>query len=105
MSIPVEIADLATTLEDFGAGYLLTASAVGQVKAVSAVPALDDGTLVVAAPGRGSVANAAANPQVTLLWPPREAGSMSLIVDGAAEVDGDDVRVRPTGAVLHKPAR
>lgn len=101
----MEVSKLATALADFGAGYLLTATSDGRVKAVSAVPDLVDGVLVVAGPGRGSVANAAANPEVTLLWPPLEVGAMSLIVDGTAEVDGADVRVRPTGAVLHKPAR
>ena len=28
---------------------------------------------------------------------------MTLLVDGTAAVDGEDVRVTPTGAVLHKP--
>ncbi|MEJ7834228.1 MAG: pyridoxamine 5'-phosphate oxidase family protein [Nocardioides sp.] len=104
MSVPVEVGELATALADFGAGYLLTASAAGRVKAVSVRPELVEGVLVMTSPGRGSVGNAAANPQVTVLWPPIEAGAMSLIVDGAAEVVGDDVRVRPTGAVRHKSA-
>ena len=28
----------------------------------------------------------------------------TLLVDGTGAVDGDDVRVTPTGAVLHRPA-
>ncbi|WP_420123080.1 pyridoxamine 5'-phosphate oxidase [Nakamurella sp.] len=107
MSIIVELGDLARVLDDFDAGYLLTVDPLGspaRVKAVSVRPALVDGELRIAAPGRGSLANVRANPAVTLLWPPRAAGGMSLIVDGGAAVDGDDVRVTPTGGVLHKPA-
>jgi hypothetical protein len=28
---------------------------------------------------------------------------MTLLVDGTGAADGDDVRITPTGAVLHKP--
>lgn len=107
MSIIVELDRLQEILGDFDAGYLLTADPTGspaRVKVVSVRPSPDDGTLVITGPGRGSLANVRANPVVTLLWPPRQAGAMSLIVDGGAECDGDDVRVTPTGAVLHKPA-
>ncbi|MDO9495571.1 MAG: pyridoxamine 5'-phosphate oxidase [Nocardioides sp.] len=103
MSIPVDVADLDRTLVDFDAGYLLTSSDA-RVKAVSIAPELTDGVLVVRAPGRGSCANVAANPQVTALFPPRAAPGFTLLVDGTAEVDGDDVRVTPTSAVLHRPA-
>lgn len=103
MSIPVDVADLGRTLADFGAGYLLTSSG-GRVKAVSIAPQLVEGVLVVRSPGRGSCANVAADPQVTALFPPRAAPGFTLLVDGTGEVDGDDVRLTPTSAVLHKPA-
>ncbi|CAI9407449.1 pyridoxamine 5'-phosphate oxidase [Nocardioides sp. T2.26MG-1] len=101
MSIPVDLADLPTTLADFDRGYLLTTSD-DRVKAVSvrAEPAGD--ALRVATPGRGSVANVAANPVATLLFPPLQAGGFTLLVDGSADVDGDDVVLTPSGAVLHK---
>lgn len=102
MSIPVDLERLGESLADFAAGYLLTSSD-GRVKVVSAAPALIDGVLRVATPGRGSLANVAANSVVTLLYPPREAPGFSLLVDGTAAVQGDDVVVTPTGAVLHKP--
>ena len=99
----MDVADLGRTLADFDAGYLLTTSDA-RVKAVSIAPELVDGVLVAPAPGRGTCANVAANPQVTALFPPRAAPGFTLLVDGTAEVDGDDVRLTPTSAVLHKPA-
>ena len=102
MSIPVEVADLPQRLAEFDRGYLLT-SRDGLVKAVSVRAVAEQGTLLVGAPGRGSLANVAANPAVTLLFPPREDPGLSLLVDGTAAADGDDVRVTPTSAVLHKP--
>jgi hypothetical protein len=101
MSIPVDLADLDRTLADFDTGYLLTTSDA-RVKAVSVAPDLVDGVLVARSPGRGSCANVAANPTATVLFAPRVALGFTLLVDGAAEVVGDDVRLTPTSAVLHK---
>jgi hypothetical protein len=119
MSIPVDLADVARQLAQFDRAYLLS-TADDRVKVVSVRVAegAGTGTLLVRAPGRGSLANVAANPVVTLLFPPVDDGAhaddadttpaahpgFSLLVDGRAEADGDDVRVTPTGAVLHKPA-
>ncbi|WP_296602067.1 pyridoxamine 5'-phosphate oxidase [Nocardioides sp.] len=101
MSIPVDLADVPKTLEDFDRGYLLTTTD-GRVKAVSvrAVPA--DGALRVANPGRGSVANVGANPTATLLFPPAESGGLTLLVDGSAVAEGDDVVMTPSSAILHR---
>lgn len=101
MSVLVDLADLPQTLADFERGYLLT-TREGQVKAVSIWAVVADGTLVVTTPGRGSVANVGANPSVTLLFAPTAGGGMTLLVDGTAAVEGDDIRITPTGAVLHK---
>lgn len=106
MSIPVAVEDLGTTLERFGAAFLMTtgpATSPARIKVVSARPVLDDGLLVVDGPGRGSLVNAAANETVTLLWPPLRPDDFSLIVDGTAQVSGESLHVRPTGAVLHRP--
>ncbi|MGY2701955.1 pyridoxamine 5'-phosphate oxidase [Nocardioides sp. HB32] len=102
MSIPVEVADLEQRLAEFGRGYLLT-SRDGTVKAVSVRAVPDDGTVLVPTPGRGSVANVGLNPTVTLLFPPEHGDAMTLLVDGTATAEGEDVRVTPTGAVLHRP--
>lgn len=103
MSIPVEIGDLGKALTDFGAGYLLTTSGDGRVKAVTVEPVLAGGDLVVVAPGHGSSANIAANPAVTLLFPPLAPRGYTLLIDGTAEMTGDDARISPTTAVLHRP--
>jgi len=102
MSIPVEVGDLGQALEGFAAGYLLT-SDDGRVKVVTVEPSIVDGVLQVAAPGRGTLANIAGNAAVTLVFPPLEQRGHTLLVDGTAEADGDDVRVTPSGAVLHRP--
>jgi hypothetical protein len=42
---------------------------------------------------------------VALLWPPNERGQFSLIVDAdVTSADEGEVRLRPTRAVLHRPA-
>jgi len=103
MSIAVDVADLARALQGFGAGYLLTTKG-GNVKVVTVEPTVTDGVVLVESPGRGTLANLADNPALTLVFPPLESKGFTLLVDGTAEVSGDDVRVTPTGAVLHRPA-
>ena len=104
MSIPVDVADLAEALEAFGVGYLLTTTGAGTVKVVTVEPTVTDGVVLVEGPGKGTIANLAGPAAVTLLFPPPEPKGFTLIVDGTGEVAGDDVRVTPTGAVLHRPA-
>ena len=102
MSIPVELPDLATALQDFGAGYLMTTTG-GTVKVVTVEPVVQDGVLLVRRPGKGTVRNLAENAAATLIFPPREPKGFTLLVDGTGEVEGDDVRVTPASAVLHRP--
>lgn len=104
MSIPVDVTDLTRALGDFGAGYLLSTSPEGRVKAVTIEPEVADGVLHVVGPGRGSCANVADRPAVTALFPPLEPRGYTLLVDGTAEVVGEDVRLTPISAVLHRPA-
>ncbi|MEX0428938.1 pyridoxamine 5'-phosphate oxidase family protein [Nocardioides sp. DS6] len=104
MSIPVDVADLAQTLTSFGSGYLLTVSPAGTVKVVTVDPVVEDGMLLVRGPGRGTLTNLAANPQVSLAFPPPQPHGFTLLVDGTGVAEGDDVRVQPSGAVLHRPA-
>ena len=102
MSVGVELDRLHEEVARFGATpYLLTVSDDGRPHATSVSVSWADGTLV-AGVGRRSAANCADRPDVSLLWPPVEEGGFSLIVDGAASVDGEQVTVSPARAVLHR---
>ena len=104
MSIPVPVTDLAGALADYDYAYLLTVSDDGRPHAVAVSPRLVDGVLR-AGVGHRSTVNAVARPDaVSLVWPPSESGGYSLIVDGAASIDGEIISVRPAKAVLHRPA-
>ncbi|WP_307199236.1 VOC family protein [Nocardioides zeae] len=105
MSIVVDLADLPDVLASFGTGYLLTTDGTG-VKAVHVAPDPAAGRLRLQTPGRGSLANVAANPRVTLVWPPRSTPGFSLIVDAEAVLDPaapSDLVAVPVSAVLHRP--
>ncbi len=106
MSIPVDLHSIPDQLRRFAAAYLLTTSGE-RVKAVAVGVAPEGEALRITTPGRGSLANAAAHPGATLMWPPTQAtepAGFTLLVDGTAAVDGDDLLLSPTWAVLHKPA-
>jgi hypothetical protein len=99
--------DLASVVRERGGqAYIVTVSERGAPHAVY-VPVRWDTDGLVAEVGAQTAANAAARPQVSLLYPVRTAGDYSLIVDGAATVeavaDGRFVRVRPIKVVLHRP--
>ena len=89
--------------------YLLTVGGDGRPHTVQLAVSWSDDDELVLAPGNSTVANAAARPLVSLLWPPAEAGGYSLIVDGtvsaasAAGGGANSVSVTPTKAVLHRP--
>jgi hypothetical protein len=104
MSVKVELGELAATLADFDVAYLVTVSDEGRshVLSVFADPTADG--LVVEGVGRHTQANAVAHPDVTLVFPPRQAGGYTLLVDGRAAVDDTTVTIVPTKAILHRPA-
>ena len=104
MSVKVELRELAERLAEFGFAYLITVGEDRRAHLVAATPALDGDHLVVDGLGRHSTTNAAANHDVTLVWPPTNAGGYSLIVDGTATAGDTSITVRPTRAVLHRPA-
>lgn len=106
MSIPVALEKLRNEIRAFAlAPYLITVSDDARPHAV-AVAATWEGNALAMDVGKRTASNASARPQVSLLWPPNDAGGYSLIVDGTAApgaVDGR-VAVTPTRAVLHRPA-
>ena len=104
MSIKVELGELAATVADFDVAYLVTVSDEARAHVLSVWPQLVDGGILVDGVGRHTQANAAAHPDVTLAYPPREAGGYTLLVDGTATVVGSDVTIVPAKAILHRPA-
>jgi hypothetical protein len=108
MSIPVELEALRAAIDERGlTAYLLTVSDDATPHVVHAAFRWE-GDELVADVGKRTAANAAARPAVSLLFPLRDAGDYSLIVDGSAVVTtaGDErrVRVTPVRAILHRPA-
>ena len=102
MSVAVALDQLREQLERFGSSpYLLTVGDDGRPHA-TAVTATFDGARFVLEVGRKSAANAATRPDVTLLWAPVDDERFSLIVDGAAGVDGQTVAITPAKAILHR---
>lgn len=103
MSIPVPLTELGATLVAYPWGYLVTVG--DDLRAHSlAVPTNYDGRSLRAAGGRTARRNIVPRPEVTMVFPHPTAGGYSLIVDGAASQEGDDVVVVPSHAVLHRPA-
>ena len=108
MSVPVDLGDLGAHVAERGAvAYLLTVSDDGRPHAVRLPFDVVGGALHFDG-GDRSARNAAARPNVSLLWAARHDDDYSLIVDGDAAVVGEgDARrvvVTPTRAVLHRPA-
>jgi hypothetical protein len=104
MSIKVELADVReVAARQMPFAYLLTVSDDSTARAVAVSPRFDGG-LITCEAGRHSCENAAARPNVSLLWPPVDPGDYSLIVDGAATVDGSALRITAARAVRHRPA-
>ena len=103
MSIAVPLDELAQRLGGYPWGYLVTVRDDGRAQSLAVPTTYVDGSFF-AAVGRGTAANATTRPNVTLLFPGPTGEDFSLIVDGDASVDGGNIRVVPTWAVLHRPA-
>ncbi|GFG52729.1 hypothetical protein CQY20_01750 [Mycolicibacterium agri] len=100
MSVKVDLDQLADALKDYTFAYLVTVGDDYRAHTVATQPLFADGVFDVGGLGGKSSSNIAAHPDATLVWPPREAGGYTLIVDGRA----DGSRIEPLRAVLHRPA-
>ncbi|OBI50633.1 hypothetical protein [Mycobacterium sp. E787] len=103
----VDFERLAAALPDFPFAYLITVGDDYRAHTVTVEPRLRETALDVGLIGGRTRENLTRRGDVTLLWPPREPGGYSLIVDGTAEVTegaGETVRlgVVPTRALLHR---
>lgn len=104
MSVKVDLDKLADALADFTFAYLITVGDDYRAHTVAVDPALADGVLDVGSVGNTTHRNVTAHGDVTVVWPPREPGGYSLIVDGSGRVTDGALRVAPTRAVLHRKA-
>ena len=105
----VDFPRLAAALVDYRFAYLVTVDDDYRVHTVTVEPVLRDGVMAVGLIAGRTRRNIETRSEVTLLWPPSEAGGYSLIVDGrgALTETGDDtarLEVVPTRALLHRNA-
>ena len=86
----VELDRLEAAVAERGSGaYVLTVSNDGRPHAVYLPVTWDAGRLVVDV-GNSTAANAKARPEISLLFPVRNAGDYSFFVDGRAVVESRD---------------
>ena len=106
MSIPVELTELGKAVTEHDFAYLVTISDDSSAHVVAVQAVVEGTTVTVSNLGRRTVTNAAARPQVTLVWPPRTTGDYSLISDGTARSDSaaGSITITPSRAVKHRPA-
>ncbi len=105
----VDFERLAAALPDYPFAYLITVDDDYRAHTVTVEPQLRETTIDVGLIGGRTRQNLARRRDVTLLWPPREPGGYSLIVDGKAEVTASadetvHLGVVPTRALLHREA-
>lgn len=105
----VDLKRLAAALHEFSFAYLITVDDDYRAHTVTVEPVLRDGVLDVGPVGARTGKNLANRIDATLLWPPREPGGYSLIVDGQADVtdaanDTVALEITPTRALLHRSA-
>lgn len=108
MSVPVALDRLRNEMSGFGAvAYLLTVNPEGRPHAVSVTTSWIEDELNMGV-GSRTAEYAGARPLVSVMWPAAVPGGYALFVDGTATVsrEGDrtSISVRPTRAVLHRPA-
>ena len=102
MSIAVALEDLPDKLAEYPWCYLVT-TGEERPHLLAVKPTVVQSGLRCET-GHSSRANVVRNPLVVMMFPPPQSGGYSLIVDGEGEVNGDGIVVKPTWAVLHRPA-
>ncbi|HET7667790.1 MAG TPA: pyridoxamine 5'-phosphate oxidase family protein [Mycobacterium sp.] len=104
MSVKVDLDQLADALADFTFAYLITVGDDYRAHTVAVDPVFADGVFDVGSIGGSTRRNLDQHDGITLVWPPREPGGYSLIVDGTGDATDTSLRVVPDRAVLHRPA-
>jgi hypothetical protein len=109
LSVKIEPRDIGAHLAGRDFVYLITNSNE-RSHVVALRPEMLNDTARFSNTGRTPLANVAANSSVTLTWPPCDSSQShehvkySLVADGVATVDDDELVVTITTAVLHRPA-
>ncbi len=106
MGAQMDLDRLADALGDYDFAYLITVTEDYRVRAVEVQPVLQNRAFDVRPVGEHTRANLSRHGTATLVWPPREPGGYSLIVDADADAEDDAagaVRLIPTRALLHRP--
>ena len=109
MSIKIEPILIGEHLAGREFVYLITNSNE-RSHVVALRPMLTNNIARFANTGRTPLANVAVNSSVTLTWPPcdstqtHEHAKYSVVADGIAAVEGDELLVTITNAVFHRPA-
>ena len=108
MSIRIELDAVAEEVGRWGFGYLTTVSEDGRPHLLALTPTVSvagSPVLRFDAGGGRACRNAAQRPDVAVMFPPApHSDGFSLVLDGAATVDGSFVAVEVTSALLHRPA-
>jgi hypothetical protein len=104
MSVKVDPDRLADALADFTFAYLITVGDDFRAHTVAVHPVLVDGVLDVGTVGNSTRRNVDRHPDITVVWPPREPGGYTLIVDGRGDLTDTTLAITPATAVLHRRA-
>jgi hypothetical protein len=104
MSVKVDLDQLAGALADYTFAYLVTVDDGYRAHTVAVDPVLQAGVFDVGTIGDSTRKNLVQHDAVTLVWPPREPGGYTLIVDGQARPTDGPLKVMPNRAVLHRRA-
>ena len=109
MSVAVPIHELFDGLDRWNFCYLLTVGDDERPHVLALRPRVvgvgDDRLLRFDAGGGRACRNAATRPTISLVFPPvDDSDGFSLVVGGVATVDQATIDLRPTWAVLHRPA-
>lgn len=99
----VDLDRLSAALGDYDYAYVISVSDHFRAHTATVAPTFDGELLTIGPVGRHTGSNIEAHRDVVVLWPPRQLGGYSLIVDAHVE-QNDPLVVRPTRAVLHRPA-
>lgn len=107
MAKTVDLARLAELLPGYRFAFFITVDDGFRPHTTAVTPGYTDGLFDVGPIGRHGRANLAARRAVTLVFPAAGPAEYSLLVDGEAGLPDDPdgaVLVRPTKALLHRPA-